>query len=80
MHGDLTAARVGHLARITADPDDLGAWVGLGLAIRGAARAVLLDRPELVRAVHLGIEAAGKASNPVGLAGWIGVMTAGLPA
>ena len=63
------------LGQLDADPDHACAWVGLGLALRGAGRSAaaraLLARPELVRAVHRSLRAAD-APDPVQLADWIG--------
>jgi HEXXH motif-containing protein len=74
--GDAAAARTGFLARVAADPDDLTAWTGLGLACAelgeaDAARA-LADRPDLVRAIYLKLLEAGSAPPPDRLAAWAG--------
>jgi hypothetical protein len=71
------AARAGYLARISADPDDVSAWIGLGLALRdlGSAEAAsgLLERPELVLALgREEIARTGRAPDPVSLATWLG--------
>lgn len=55
--------------RIQADPRDLDAWIGLGVASRAAA---LLDQPATVRAVHARVAAsAGVAPAPGELAAWM---------
>lgn len=68
--GDAGAARHAYLHHLTAHPTDPRALVGLGLARRalGEPSAVLLDRPELIRAL------AGQVDKPdiIPLADWIG--------
>lgn len=76
VSGRFDAARDGYLAGIRADPVDLDAWTGLGLALRGtaetAASTVLLCRPEVVLAVHTLVRAQDQAPSPVALAAWLG--------
>jgi HEXXH motif-containing protein len=79
VDGDLSSAREGYRDRVLRNPDDLDAWVGLGLAIDGSPRAALLERPELVRAGYLKIAETGRAPDPVALAAWIGRLSAGSP-
>jgi HEXXH motif-containing protein len=66
----------GYRAVLAEYPQSASAWVGLGLALNeagepGPARA-LLDRPELVQAVHEQVSASrGGAADPVAVADWI---------
>jgi hypothetical protein len=73
--GDVVGARDGYLRLIRADPANLDAWSGLGLALQAAgvaeASATLLGRPELVLAVDEAIRAAGQVPPPVELASWL---------
>lgn len=72
--GDAEAAAVAYRRRLTSEPDDIQAWVGLGLALRaqGEDAAPLLDRPELTVAVHRRIRAlAGRAPDPSALVAWL---------
>jgi hypothetical protein len=73
VEGRVRAAAEEYRATLTADPDSPGALIGLGLALRSgdepAARA-LLQRPELVRAVHREIR-SGSTARPEDLAGWL---------
>lgn len=69
MDGDLPTAATGFAERITADPADLDAWAGLGLAVEGPAGAALLEHPALVRAVHLELRDTG--TDPVAVAAWL---------
>jgi hypothetical protein len=67
-HGDLTAAASAYLDRLEKDPEDGGAWVGLGLALSAPA---LLREPEVVIAVHREVRARGGAvPDPSLLAEW----------
>jgi hypothetical protein len=70
--GEPARARDGYRARIARDPDDVNAWVGLGLAIEGAGRTSLGEQPELARAVYRARLASGTAPDPVELAEWLG--------
>ncbi len=74
------AARL-YRAELAENPDLPNSLVGLGLSLgaRGvdpAARA-LVHRPELVRAVHRAVRAAGDVPPPDQLAAWIGQLVAG---
>jgi hypothetical protein len=70
VQGDNTAARAGYLARVTADADDLHAWIGLGLADETCA--VLVERPEIVRAVYLRLVERDRAPDLATFTSWIG--------
>jgi hypothetical protein len=70
VRGDKAAARAGYLARVTADADDLHAWIGLGLA--DEACSALVDRPELVRAVYLRLVERDRAPDLATFTSWIG--------
>jgi HEXXH motif-containing protein len=78
MAGEFVAARDGYLGHIRADPANLDAWSGLGLALQAAglteASATLLGRPELVLAVDEALRAAGQVPPPVELASWLGAV------
>ncbi|PWR05657.1 hypothetical protein DKT68_25630, partial [Micromonospora acroterricola] len=54
--GDAAGALDGYRRRLSDDPDDADAWVGLALAARRAGRPAaalaLATRPDLVRAAH----------------------------
>jgi HEXXH motif-containing protein len=69
LRGERAAAAAAFTSRILADPDDLDAWSGLGLAVDGPAAVVLREHPALVRAVHRG--AGGAGQDPVTLAHWL---------
>ncbi|MCK9893020.1 HEXXH motif domain-containing protein [Frankia sp. AgB32] len=73
--GDVQLAAEAYKAGITDDPDDLTAWAGLALCRRetGPARSrVLVAHPELVRAVHRGIEErTGERVDPDTLTSWL---------
>jgi len=51
--GDMAAAVEGYRRHLAADPADSRGWAGLGLALDALGRPVrlLLERPELIRAV-----------------------------
>jgi hypothetical protein len=67
--GERDCAASAYARRIEADPRDLDAWIGLGLASRTAA---LLDEPATVRAVRARVAArAGTAPAPGELAAWM---------
>lgn len=74
--GELDRAGQLYQAELAADPDRPSAWAGLGLVATatrpGPAAGALLDRPELVRAVHRATRAAGGTVDPLELAGWLG--------
>ncbi|MEU7425200.1 HEXXH motif domain-containing protein [Streptomyces sp. NPDC040750] len=61
------------------DPEAPEAWTGLVLALVAAdpAAAPLLDRPELPRAVHRELRAAGTAADPRHVARWLAAGAAG---
>lgn len=70
------AALEGYRAELLGDLDAPRAWIGLGLALRvtgdAATANVLLDQPELVRAVHRGIRKhRGPAPAPEEVARWL---------
>jgi HEXXH motif-containing protein len=70
LRGEHAAAAAAFTRRILADPDDLDAWSGLGLALDGPAGSALAEHPALVRAVHRGVR--GPAADPAALAAWLG--------
>ncbi|MCL9760902.1 HEXXH motif domain-containing protein [Frankia sp. AiPa1] len=78
LAGDTSAALAGFQSVLDRSPYDPHAWSGLGLAARDAsddqAALALLDRPELVRALHRALRPAGQAHPPdrMELARWIG--------
>ncbi|MBY8849736.1 hypothetical protein K7G98_15165 [Saccharothrix sp. MB29] len=68
-HDDFEDAARGYLDRLREEPDNGAAWVGLGLATSAPA---LLDRPEVVRAVHAEVRARGaRTPDPLRLAHWV---------
>jgi HEXXH motif-containing protein len=73
---DLVRAADGFTGQIATDPESFDAWTGLGLALAADAQvpthdaATLLERPELVIAVHRKIGAGH--CTPAELASWIG--------
>jgi HEXXH motif-containing protein len=67
--GERDSAAVAYTRRIQADPRDLDAWIGLGVAARATA---LLDQPATVRAVHALVKArTGAPPPPEELAAWM---------
>ena len=67
--GDHSGATAGYLRHLRSDPDGGDAWAGLGMALRSP---VLLNRPEVVRAVHNSVLArTGTPPDPVRLAAWL---------
>jgi len=74
--GDLGRAGQLYRAELAADPERPSAWAGLGLVAAatrpGPAAGALRDRPELVRAVHRAVRAAGGTVDPLELARWLG--------
>jgi hypothetical protein len=68
LDGNLVGAVEQFRKRIDADPDDLDAWTGLGLATRKAA---IVEQPALVRAVHRALCCSGSSPDPIALATWI---------
>ncbi|MGC5379116.1 aKG-HExxH-type peptide beta-hydroxylase [Micromonospora sp. DT68] len=70
--GKLEDALAGYRRRLTADPGDVDAWVGLALTARHtgqpAAAGALAGRPELVRALDQTLPDA----DPLALAEWLG--------
>ncbi|MDQ7809661.1 HEXXH motif domain-containing protein [Amycolatopsis sp. A133] len=82
VSGHFAQAAEGYRAELAADPDSPTAWTGLGLALSRSgtdpAGSVLLHQPELVRAVHRRLLAAGTApGTPDALAGWLGWLRTG---
>lgn len=76
--GDQAGAALLYLADIAARPDDVSAWIGLGLA-EPAARAVLRV-PEVVIATHAEIgRRAGAFADPLAVAAWVGGRAARSP-
>jgi hypothetical protein len=69
LRGDRDAAAEASRSRITADPDDLGAWSGLAVAAEGPAASVLREHGPLVHAVHRAV--GDSAPDPVALANWL---------
>lgn len=72
--GDYDGAARAYSEHLGDDPDSGTAWVGLGLAWRGAGRdaAPLLDHPELTVAVHRRVRAlGGRAPDPAALSAWL---------
>ncbi|HEX5204657.1 MAG TPA: HEXXH motif domain-containing protein [Actinoplanes sp.] len=75
--GDAVAARKGFADRLGDDPDEADAWTGLGLALAGErvpGGDALLDRPELVLALHR--ELNGEP-EPAAVAAWVERVTLG---
>ncbi|HEX8865669.1 MAG TPA: HEXXH motif-containing putative peptide modification protein, partial [Lentzea sp.] len=67
--GERDAAATAYSRRIQADPHDLDAWIGLGVASRAPA---LLDQPATVRAVHACVTTrTGAPPAPGELAAWM---------
>ena len=67
--GDLSRAASAYLDRVARDPEDGGAWVGLGLAL---SLPSLLSEPEVVLALHREVVArCGEVPDPVRLARWL---------
>ena len=78
--GEPAKAAAGFGEQIATDPGSVDAWVGLGLALRAdpgvppqAARA-LLDRPEVVLAVHRELRSD---RSPAEVAAWVGARLSG---
>jgi HEXXH motif-containing protein len=79
--GDADTAVKGFAAQLIAEPEAVDAWTGLGLALNvaspGPAARALLDRPEVVLAVHRRLSArAGENPAPRDLADWVGQVLA----
>ncbi|MFF5963106.1 HEXXH motif domain-containing protein [Streptomyces collinus] len=76
LDGDYGRALRGYWRQVMTSPEELGPWIGLGLAARGngdgSAAAALLGRPQLVRAVYLRLSGDAVTVDPCALAGWIG--------
>ncbi len=78
LAGDTPAATAGFEQALELAPDDPHAWSGLGLAARDSsddsAALALVERPELVRALHRALRTAELADPPgrLELARWIG--------
>jgi HEXXH motif-containing protein len=66
LRGDASAAVEGYRRQLAEDPADPRGWAGLGLARKESA-AVLLHRPELVRA----LARESPAVDPLALAEWV---------
>ncbi|WP_261554210.1 HEXXH motif domain-containing protein [Frankia tisae] len=73
--GDFLAAAAAYKQEIADDPDHLGAWAGLALCRRETGQLdhrVLIAHPELVRAVHRGVEElTGDRVDPDDLVAWL---------
>jgi HEXXH motif-containing protein len=72
--GDFAGAALAYEERLRAEPEDLPAWVGLGLAVQaqGRAAAALLEHPHVTVAVHRRVrEVSGEAPNPTALSAWV---------
>jgi HEXXH motif-containing protein len=77
--GDAVDAAGAYRRHLTAAPDDLQAWVGLGLALRalGKNASALLDHPELTIAAHRRARAlSGRSPDPAAFIAWLGPATA----
>ncbi|MCM3921083.1 HEXXH motif domain-containing protein [Frankia sp. AiPs1] len=78
LAGDAPAATAGFEQTLDRAPADPHAWTGLGLAARDSsddsAALALVERPELVRAVHRVLSAGGRVDPParLELARWLG--------
>jgi HEXXH motif-containing protein len=70
---DLAGARAAYVARIAESPENIDAWVGLGLA--DPSCATLLSRPQLVRAVYRRLAELGACPEPAALAAWLSPRT-----
>ncbi|MFI5833681.1 HEXXH motif domain-containing protein [Micromonospora sp. NPDC051300] len=74
--GDTAQAHHLRRAELAAGPGSPSAWAGLALTSAALgldeAAAALRSRPELVRAMHAALLAAGTPADPVELAAWIG--------
>lgn len=72
---DHTGAAKAYEERLRTEPDDIPAWVGLGLALKAQGRnaAAFLEHPEVTVAVHRRIRTlAGPAPAPTELSTWLG--------
>jgi len=73
VDGRLDEARTAYAAELAADPDQASALIGLALSLPGGpGKQALLAVPELVRAVHRKLRAAGGAPAVEELAAWTG--------
>ncbi|QKW12470.1 HEXXH motif domain-containing protein [Verrucosispora sp. NA02020] len=75
--GEVAQAQAGYLRALSTEPGSPAAWAGLGQTAGdiypGPAADALRDRPELVRAVYLGLRDQGTpVPEPLELAAWIG--------
>ncbi|MGW0943533.1 aKG-HExxH-type peptide beta-hydroxylase [Streptomyces sp. NPDC002623] len=74
--GDFGGALRGYVQQVTSRPKASSPWVGLGLAARAightCAAAALLERPELVRAVHLRLAHDAATPDPLAVAEYVG--------
>ncbi|QIY71835.1 HEXXH motif domain-containing protein [Streptomyces sp. RLB1-33] len=76
--GDATAAQHAYLADLAAEPDQAGAWAGLGRALAVAdteptAAHLLCHHPERARAVHRSLrQLTDIPPDPIRLATWLG--------
>lgn len=77
IEGRFSAATAVSRGLVGKDPEDLAAWTGLGLALRGTddqlAAKTLLYRPDVVLALSRWLRAAGVCADPVDLASWVAV-------
>ncbi|GAB1509334.1 aKG-HExxH-type peptide beta-hydroxylase [Actinophytocola sp. KF-1] len=77
--GDADSAAQAYHRHLTTDPDDVQAWVGLGLSLdaQGRDAAPLLRHPELTLAVHRRVRAlTGRGPDPLALVAWLAPVTA----
>jgi HEXXH motif-containing protein len=73
-HGSSHAAAQQFRAKVGADPDDIAAWAGLGIALTHAgdrAWRVWVRAPHIVRSVHVALLEEGVPADPVLIAQWL---------
>ncbi len=76
--GDADSAAQAYHRHLTTGPDDVQAWVGLGLSLdaQGRDAAPLLHHPELTVAVHRRVRAlTGRGPDPLTLVAWLAPAT-----
>ncbi|MGW2044724.1 aKG-HExxH-type peptide beta-hydroxylase [Streptomyces sp. NPDC001858] len=75
--GDFGAALRGYAHEVASRPEASSPWVGLGLAAKATGRpraaTALLERPELVRAVHLRLADDAATPDPLAVAEYVGL-------
>jgi HEXXH motif-containing protein len=80
--GDVELAVKGFAEQLIADPEAVDAWTGLGLALNlaapGPASRILIERPEVVLALHRRL-ARNENPAPLDLADWVGTTAASDP-